>query len=336
MRIYMANIKTYKIEMKLSGRMTQIPDSQKIFGAMIYLYSEYESSEQAADLVRKIKEGRFFVSLSNMMPQDCFPVPQPFLLDKVAEISQDDKSQTNRKLIYNQIKKRQFLNKEQLVQIMDNPLNSNEIYPYISIESSQQIHAAIDSLSYDIPGLDPNLYSVPEITLVKVGRSSEQEQEDKKQQMKDFYFYISIHQGELEENLLKVLKAAKEDNYHFFLGPRVSQGLNIFSITGIEKEPLSYESQTKDYLNMGMLLPNRINYQFSTLKLYTSERRPYNQSDGWDKQMEKQFISFIQAGSMINIDLSIEEAGKSIESPYDSQAIVFGNAFLYPISELYK
>lgn len=51
---------SYKINMKLSGRMTQLPDSQKIFGALIYFYAEKTSEKQAEEFVSGVKEGRIF------------------------------------------------------------------------------------------------------------------------------------------------------------------------------------------------------------------------------------------------------------------------------------
>ena len=36
----MADIEVYRVKMDLSGELTQIPDSQKLFGALIYMYAE--------------------------------------------------------------------------------------------------------------------------------------------------------------------------------------------------------------------------------------------------------------------------------------------------------
>lgn len=342
----MADKNIFKIAMKLSGRMTQLPDSQKIFGALIYYYSEWASPQKAGELVRRIKTGEVWLSLSDMMPQDCFPVPQTFLLDKLANIKTNTQNQNSKKLIYNNIKKRLYLNKEQLKKISEKPQNAGEIYPYVKLDASQQIHAAIDSFNYNLPGLDPNLYSVPEATVVMVDRiakkgdkESDKKSEKKdyvetKQQIKEFCFYLAVDQGDLGKELLKLFEAAQDGNHIFFLGPRASQGLNVYTITGIETEKISNQA-SQYYLNMGMLLPDRIDFKQSSLKLFTSERCPYNQLDGWNQNMEHQFISFIQAGSIIYPSAGIEQAGKSIESPYGKEAITFGNAFLYPLSDIF-
>ena len=87
----------------------------------------------------------------------------------------------------------------------------------------------------------------------------------------------------------------------------------------------------KRYLNMGMLLPDRIDYDRSTLRLFTSERRPYNMSAGWEKSDDRMVISFIEAGSIIYPKIDIFHTGRSVASPFDARVIVFGNAFLYPL-----
>ena len=61
----MKKVDVFEICMKLTGRLTQIPDSQKIFGSMIYHYAERNSDEQAAALVRKIREGQLYCAISN-------------------------------------------------------------------------------------------------------------------------------------------------------------------------------------------------------------------------------------------------------------------------------
>lgn len=69
------------------------------------------------------------------------------------------------------------------------------------------------------------------------------------------------------------------------------------------------------------------------MKLFTSERRPFEMMGGWDKNLPKYYISFIGPGSIIFVCDGLESAGKCVRSPFrKSRDIVFGNAFLYPIS----
>lgn len=331
----MEKITTYKIKTKAVGRISQIPDSQKIFGALIHLYKDYISEKETTDFVLKIKEKKIYLSLSNMLPLNYLPMPQTYLLNELSK-----KEIENSKNIYKAIKKRKYIPKEKMKELLESPIGAKkiEIYPYISIESSQQTHCAIDSVRYDLLGLEPNIFSVPEITVMKV---MEKEGEEKKDIVNTYYFYLSIQDSKEREKLLKGLEQIKGSRQPFFLGTHASQGMNIFSIEGIEiEQPFINRSScfkgNKGYLNLGMLLPHEIDYEKSTLKLFTSERRPYDKLEGLNENYEKKFISFIEAGCMIYPVNGIKNVSHCITSPFDDKAILFGNAFLYPISELKK
>ncbi|MBU5442521.1 hypothetical protein [Paenibacillus sp. MSJ-34] len=317
----MTDIVTYKIEMSLTGRLTQLPDSQRIFGALIYMCAEQYSSEQATVLVSKIRDGEFYFALSNMLPRDYLPVPQAFLLDQLAALNDKMK----RKQIYQAVKKRSFAKLEQINELLSNPVHAERLYPYAFIQSSQQIHASIDSVRYDMPGLDPNVYSVPEVTVLEMKAGAEPEI------VTEFSFYISADKCAESSELLDALHYSKENKKRFFLGARASQGLNTFVVKNIQSGPWSMDEKTRAYLNLGMLLPENIDFNQSSLKLFTSERRPYDSSRGWEKGFSRKFISFIDAGSIVYLPNGRKEAGRSIPSPFQSRDIVFGNAFLLPI-----
>lgn len=311
----------YYVDMRLSGRLTQLPDSQKLFGALVYLYAEQLSAEKASGFVANIKDGSIYFSLSNMLPAGYLPTPQTYF----SEMS---------KQIYKAIKKRQYLKKEQIIKLLDDSTKAEITYPYVCEKSSQQIHAAIDSLFYKLPGLDPNLYSVPDITVVTV-EDAEQERNNTGTPMSQFGFYVSFNDCEETAALMNALEVAKQNGKTFILGPRASQGLNLFTITDITPSADLIQEKAMRYLNTGMLLPKEISFTESTLKLFTSERRPYNRPGGWEKDYTKQFISFVQAGSMICPTNGLKEVGMSIPSPFDKdRAIVFGNAFQFPLATI--
>ncbi|MET3504102.1 hypothetical protein [Halalkalibacter oceani] len=321
---------TYKVEMSLTGRLTQLPDSQRIFGALIYMYAEQYSSERATLLVSKIREGEFYFSLSNMLPRDYFPSPQTYLLDPPTGQPSDRSDSKKDKKTYKAIKDRTFMKLAEIYKAMDNPNHADQLYPFACIESSQQIHAAIDSLRYDIPGLDPNVYSVPEVNVVEVL------EEGKKEIVSEFSFYLCADKCDESAELLDVLQLAKESKRRFFLGARASQGFNTFIVNRIQSlEGENSADQPNTYLNLGMLLPQRIDFEESSLKLFTSERRTYHSAGGWDKEFSGQFISFIDAGSIILVTKDRKKAGSSILSPFNPKDkprdIVFGNAFLLPL-----
>lgn len=199
---------------------------------------------------------------------------------------------------------------------------------------TQQIHAAIDSKRYNIPALAPNLYSVPEIVIKKVTTSKPEEQSG--DLVKDFSFYIAMEKCSEYDDLLSVLKEADSEGRMFILGPRSSQGLNTFELIKIQKEDYEPSSGTELYLNLGMLLPRNINYSKSSLKLFTSERRPFSPQAGWDKSsMNGHFISFIESGSVVCVEQdSVQTAGTCVATPNRLNEIVFGQAFLYPLNGL--
>lgn len=318
----MKKIKTVQIHMKLSGRMTQLPDSQKIFGALIYLYEEHTSREEASRLVSAVKEGNLYVALSNMLPAGRFPLPQQYLLET---LSTSGNGMPDKKF-YKAVKERQYISEEDLKQVIREPGYISEIKSYAKTQDTQQIHVSIDSLQYRLPGLDPNSYSVPEVSILDV--------EDVKKENKEFYFYLAVEQGDRAERLLEILKQAKDRLHPFFLGPRASQGMNLYYIDGITPQTMEFDGKTTFYLNMGMLLPGAIDLKRSYLKLFTSQRRPYQMPGGWDQGQTSQFISFIQAGSVVALNGNLEQAGRSVESPYDSRAVIFGSPFLYPLKEV--
>ena len=318
----MADIEVYRVKMDLSGELTQIPDSQKLFGALIYMYAEYTNNDLASEFVSKVKEKKFYFALSDLLPDNYLPVPQAFLLDKLAA----SREKLDKK-VYKELKKRRYIEKEYLLDTMQKRAGAERAYPYITIKDSQQIHASIDSLNYGLAGLDPNVYSVPQIRAVKI----EQDGDKSGSLVKKFEFYLAVEACEEVSVFLQILQLARQNKRPFFLGPRASQGLNIFYVGEIFYKSCFYHQTGKHYLNLGMLLPDKIDYQESSLQLFTSERRPYNKREGWDNSYRSRFISFIQAGSVIDVEESIYEAGRSVCNPEDEKTIIFGNSFMYPM-----
>lgn len=322
----MTDLQTYEIRMHLSGRLTQLPDSQKIFGALVYLFARSKTPERASEFVAKIKDESLFCAISDMVPFGYLPTPQAFLFGGALS----PEMQGDKKLFYKEIKKREYIKREKLEELLNHPASTMGAYPYVRTVQSQQIHASIDSLQFDCPGLEPNLYSLPEITMVEM---DEAEKPDKKGlPVSDFSFYLTIETCEIATQLMKILNDAKSTEHPFILGPRASQGLNIFTIQSITSPKLPLHSETHFYLNMGMLLPKNIDFQRSFLALFTSERRPYHQEGGWDSLITNRFISFVRSGSLLYLPQGIQQVGRSIPSPFDDKAILFGNAFLYPLT----
>ncbi|RAI89591.1 CRISPR type III-A-associated RAMP protein Csm4 [Paenibacillus pabuli] len=317
----MAKWTYYRIDLGLIGGITQLPDSQKIFGALIHRFSEVHTSSQTTQMVKQIQEGSLPFALSNLLPQGYFPAPHTELLDQFSAEDRNNKSQ------YKALKQRTYVKKEQLVELIEGKQPVDQIYPYVYIEFTQQTHVSLDSKRYNLPGLDPNVYSVPGVIVKEVLS------ERMSKTVQEFSFYLALANGTDGDELLQMLRMEIDRAGIFILGPRGSQGLNTFVVTRIQEEKKIASHQAGTFLNLGMLLPNQIDFSKSSLKLFTSERRPYNPLGGWEEaQHQGKFISFIEAGSIVYASEGIHCAAQSIESPFSSRDVVFGNALLYPLS----
>lgn len=296
------------------GRITQLPDSQQLFGALAYLVKEIAGEDAVSNFVEKVSNYELNFTLSSLLPLGYLPTPQSYLQDQVTE-----------KEAYKALKKYQFLRPNNLKNVLLNTENSKEITSYIVVEEKQQIHASIESASYGVPGLNPNIYSLPEVTIL------EKNNKDSEVLVTEFEFYYTANDL---CSLFEYLKQAKENGTILTLGPRSSQGLNLYSIQAVEEKIIKHTKGTNFYLNLGRMLPNKINFQTSYLKLFTSERRPF-QNWGDHNKKELRFVSFIESGSVIQLDKNIDiySAGKSIKSPFDhtGKSITFGQSFLYPV-----
>jgi CRISPR type III-A-associated RAMP protein Csm4 len=315
-------MKNYKIELESNGVLTQLPDSQKLFGALVYMFSETYGSDKATALTKEILDKRIHLALSNVLPSGYLPVPQDYLMDRIVKAGGEEVQWKQKRAA---IKERSYLKPEELEQILKTPLECETIFPYIKLANYQQLRASIESVRYDIPELDSNLYSVPTIALQEITSASEE------QPINNFCFYLQVAEDASGNAVVDMLSTAAKQRRLVILGKRASQGLNTFELTAIDAPDLPSIS-TNAFLNTGMLLPDGINFAGSTVKLFTSERRPFEMAGGWDKNFAKQYISFIAEGSIISAN-ETGGAGKSLPSPfYRQRDIVFGNAFLYPIS----
>lgn len=317
-------MKNYKIILKSTGAITQLPDSQKVFGALISTFAEINGNDKATELVKAVINKKIHMALSNVSPLDYFPMPHDYVMDLLAKTGTKD---VNLKEMRAALKERAFVKLEDLKRVIENPEISGTIYPYIKQADEQQLRASMESVMYGIQGLETKLYTVP---ILKLTEKKWIEHQEKAQPVSLFCFYLQMNECELGTAMLDLVEELLQSGGPLILGKRASQGLNKYYVTGVEPIELSDEKQ---YLNLGMLLPNKIDFSCSILKLFTSERRPFAIQGGWNRQCRKYFISFIAAGSVIFLPGGVEQAGKCVPSPFNkNRDIVFGNAFLYPIS----
>lgn len=306
--------------------MTQMPDSQKIFGALVYMFSDEYGTEKANKFVKDILDKKIFLALSNLLPNDYLPTPVDYLVDKLhnTDINKD----LDIKKVRKDIKKRHYLQKDNLNKILKSPSETTKSYPYVKLVERQQLRASIESVKLDTAALDSNLYSVPYITPVEIYKKK-----SSGSIITEFNFFLQIDDSVECSEFFKMIIKAATSKQNMILGKRASQGLNIFQLNEVIDYNITGNSENM-FLNTGMLLPDNINFDKSTLQLFTSERRPFEKTGGWDSDFERRYISFIKEGSVISIPNNCHDAVKSIESPFDSKSIVFGNAFLYPMPEV--
>ena len=299
-------IKTYKIKVKSQGRITQLLDSQKIFGALMYLLVKDERVN-VTGFVRQVKSDKKFFMVSNLLPNGYLPTPHGDVKNKVD---------------YQKIKSMKFVPEV----LKGTPII--EIKDYLTIHESQVQQYRLSNEFYEVPGLENELFSVPIIKILKQGA-----------ECKDFCFYIAFDEADEDsKRLIECLKNIIAEEKAFLFGQRASQGYNTYQAIGIDEEiDLPWEN-TIYYLNIGMLLPNEIDFKNSQLKLFTSERRPYELDFGQEFKRADNFISFIEAGSVIETSKFLN-SGKCIDSPYkktNEERIVFGKSFLYPLEKEWK
>lgn len=312
-------MKQYEIALKAKGALTQVPDSQKLFGALVYMFAQWGSEEQATKLAKAVREKKIHLALSNLIPKDFLPTPQEYLIDKIA---QKTAAGDDLKEIRKEIKARRYIKYDALKKVLEYPRECETLFPYITLQTRQQLRASIDSLHYDIPELETKLYSVPTVELTKVSK-------DGSEPVTDFGFYLQTDETGLCDEFKKMLRQAVENKELLILGKRASQGMNTFAFSAMKNTTLSQEGNL--FLNLGMLLPDQIDFQASTLKLFTSERRPFDIPYGWSEQSDRYFISFLEEGSVVSVSNDVKNAGKCVKSEYNDRDVVFGNAFLYAI-----
>jgi len=324
---------TYKITVRSRGRITQLLDSQKIFGAMMHLLTNHGKAQVATDLVESIHSGKRLFMVSSLMPEGYISTPY---------------YETKSKEDYKALKSKIFLPADNINE-KEKILYSNN---YIKIQTGQVAQYRISNEFYETPGQDNDLFSVPVIRVINNQTNCE---------VPDYYFYLTVRQeDDLFKELLSCIKAMRGEC--FLYGQRASQGYNTYETSDIKPVELPWE-EAKCFLNLGIFLPQKcqfehlndgsrkkryykgINYQESNLKLFTSNRKPYQYNHS--KYIENEdFISFIDVGSIICLNENkggvkdkvkqLCNAGKSVVPPYSNdneKRIVFGHSFLYPLKE---
>ncbi|HWQ78727.1 MAG TPA: hypothetical protein VN381_07910 [Anaerovoracaceae bacterium] len=320
-------MKAYRVKLELTGALTQLPDSQKVFGTLVYMLAEKYGGERATMLTRTLLNRKASIALSNVMPWGYLPTPQEYLTDRLAE---DGGEQSGFKDKRAAIKKRNYITIGDVHSVLKNSESLEAVFPYVTLQHQQRLRISIESIRYGIAELDSKLYSVPAIELLEITKDATDKEQTKA--VKTFCFYLQADGSGIVGDLLDMLDEATDARRTVILGKRASQGLNTFELCNMIEQDVG-QAPAGFFLNTGMLLPDKIDFASSTLKLFTSERRPFEMVGGWDQKVIKHFISFIAEGSIISAPDGTTAAGKSIKSCFnENRDIVFGNAFLYPVA----
>lgn len=260
---------------------------------------------------------------------------------------EEEKNSYSQKKIYETIKKMDFLIKADLIELIQDIKEKKEkncsyieFYNYDYVKKEQTFVQKFKLLSQEnqLPGFPNIAYSLPIIQFTKNNKKendNKKEQKDDSKRVREFHFFVRTEDDSI---LAEFLEEKKDDKGEILLiGPKASQGYNQYTLEEIVAEGLD-EKQSENgdnlkYLNLGMLLPveSNIDWEGSSISIYTSERRPFDISKDMNKE---KVISFIDVGSILsskNQVSSYKSLGKSIENPYNlmyKNAIVFGNSYL--------
>jgi len=331
----------YSVKLKSLGEMSQLPDSQKIFGALVYLLLANPEYGPIDDFITCVKKDESTFALSSLLPtlkKDSydvdgglyFPVPKSYVERRALEKG-DCISTNDQKRFYSELKKCDFMKVEDIEKIIKEPkeLFNKTPLSYLRICTEQQVHVNTEEEQKNL------IFSVQRIVF--------KDKKDVSAKPDIFEFFIRCDD---DNTIIKLLNEKIKEKHIFTLGKRSSQGYNLFDLKEVKKCHCLKENigSPAKYLNLGMLLPNLncVDFTASSLELFTSERRRYDSgSKKWDECKERgHFISFIAPGSVVVLSKdNVETAdnfkpinvGKCVPLPADGKGIVFGKSFLYPL-----
>ncbi|BBM36941.1 hypothetical protein [Pseudoleptotrichia goodfellowii] len=303
-------MKKYLINLKVASDITSFPDSQKIFGWLIYQIKKYESEENITKLVNNIYEKKIKCMISNVLPKGFIPMPKEYVIDKFGDKSKE---------IYEKIKKIDFIKKEDMKKILNNEVELKNFKDYLRQKQSYIQKFRLENQFHNLAGLENKAYTVP---IVKIINESTEEI------VTDFIIMIKTD-SDMIIKWLENIKNAQENegnDEEVYLGPKGSQGYNRFIRGKVEIKEEKNSEKANFYLNVGMLLPNSINYKKSYIDLHISDRKAFEITEE-----AKKVIGFINVGSVIYSEGENFNIGKSIQNKYNilyKNAIVFGNSYL--------
>ena len=209
--------------------------------------------------------------------------------------------------------------KEDMKKILNNEVELKNFKDYLRQKQSYIQKFRLENQFHNLAGLENKAYTVP---IVKIINESTEEI------VTDFIIMIKTD-SDMIIKWLENIKNAQENegnDEEVYLGPKGSQGYNRFIRGKVEIKEEKNSEKANFYLNVGMLLPNSINYKKSYIDLHISDRKAFEITEE-----AKKVIGFINVGSVIYSEGENFNIGKSIQNKYNilyKNAIVFGNSYL--------
>ena len=240
----------YKVQLSSLGRIIQLPDSQKIYGAIFH----YLNDKGDLSGIEKILDSKLYIS--NVFPMEV--LPNIYIWGEEYTSSIDDK-------MY------EFSNKD-----------------YKDYKSKKYI--TLGSKKIEVEETFRDMNNTEEIVKGSGGVFSQniinykKEEDGKKEIINDFEFYFRCDSQDLSNTISTIIKEMKV----LKLGKRSTRGMNLYEV--IEIERLDIQDSSECYLNLGMLGMNNLEFidmEKSKLKIYTSKRKGYVE---WKKELIVQYI----------------------------------------------
>ena len=240
----------YKVQLSSLGRIIQLPDSQKIYGAILH----YLNDKGDLSGIEKILDSKLYIS--NVFPMEV--LPNIYIWGEEYTSSIDDKMYEFSNNDYKDYKSKKYITlgskKIEVEETFRDMNNTEEIVKGSGGVFSQNI------INY------------------------KKEEDGKKEIINDFEFYFRCDSQDLSNTISTIIKEMKV----LKLGKRSTRGMNLYEIIEIKK--LDIQDSSECYLNLGMLGMNNLEFidmEKSKLKIYTSKRKGYVE---WKKELIVQYI----------------------------------------------
>lgn len=240
----------YKVQLSSLGRIIQLPDSQKIYGAILH----YLNDKGDLSGIEKILDSKLYIS--NVFPMEV--LPNIYIWGEEYTSSIDDKMYGFSNNDYKDYKSKKYITlgskKIEVEETFRDMNNTEEIVKGSGGVFSQNI------INY------------------------KKEEDGKKEIINDFEFYFRCDSQDLSNTISTIIKEMKV----LKLGKRSTRGMNLYEV--IEIERLDIQDSSECYLNLGMLGMNNLEFidmEKSKLKIYTSKRKGYVE---WKKELIVQYI----------------------------------------------